>query len=226
MKYLRCGLTLVFSLLLAAAAQAQQASVRVIVRPDGLDIRLNDQARWNAATSWPGAVRVAQDVINELERSCSGCYQIDRGRLAYQISYHAAGSYVPNEWVQRHANPVNVTWPELRPPDWRALNRGLRGIRNGVRPPFAMSQQREPPDRQRLSPRAAAAIRSIERRLVEAQDRDRGQDRQRLSPRAAEAIRGIERELEKAGERDRREANQTTDTSSEDRRQRWIDNRP
>lgn len=175
MKYLRYGLTLFFSLLLAAAAQAQaqQASARVIVHPDGLDIRLNDQARWNAATSWPGALRVAQDVINELERSCSGCYQIDRGRLAFQISYHAAGSYLPNEWVQRHANPVNVTWPELAPPDWRALNRGLRGIRNGVRSPFGMSQQREPPDRQRLSPRTAEAIRSIERSLVEAQERDR-----------------------------------------------------
>ena len=92
MKYLRYGLTLVFSLLVAAAAQAQaqQARARVIVRPDGLDIRLNDQAIRNALT-WPGATQIAQDVINELERSCSGCYQIDRGRLAFQISGHAYG---------------------------------------------------------------------------------------------------------------------------------------
>ena len=133
------------------------------------------------------------------------------------------GTYVPNGWVQRHANPVNVTWPELRPTDWRALNRGLMGIRSRGQSPFALSQQREPSDRQRLSPRAAAAIRAIERRLVEAQERDRraargyegsygpsDRDRQRLSPRAAEAIRAIERKLVESQERDRREAGRTS----------------
>lgn len=224
MKYLRGSLTLVFSLLLAAAAQAQaqRAGARVIVRPDGLDIRLNDQARWNAATSWPGAMKIAQDVINEIERGCRGCYQIDPGKLAFQISYHSAFSYAPNERVQRRANPVNVTWPELRPTDWRALNRAIRRDRGRGQSPYALSQQREPPDRQRLSPRAAAAIRAIERRLVEAQERDRratrgyegpsgpsDRDRQRLSPRAAEAIRAIERRLVESQERDRREGGRT-----------------
>ena len=174
MKYLRCSLTLVFSLLLAAVAQAQTqpAHARVIVRPDGLDIRLNRQARINALT-FPGATDIAQKVINELERRCSGCYQIDRNRLAYELSAHAWGYQVPSEWVQRHANPANPTWPRLAPLNRPDPNRTLMGVRGRGRSPFAMSQQREPSDRQRLSPRAAEAIRAIERKLVESQERDR-----------------------------------------------------
>jgi hypothetical protein len=170
MKYLRHGLTLFFSLILAAAAQAQtqQGNLRVIVRPDGLIIRYNDQARRDALKPWE-AIRMAQDVINELERQCSGCYHVGRDQLAVQLSGHAWGYYAPWESVQRHAREANLTWEQLKNPFSRDFYRGTTRAPGRGRAPFGLSQpreyQREPPDRQRLNPNVVRVLKNLERQL-------------------------------------------------------------
>jgi hypothetical protein len=107
----------------AAQAQAQQGNAAVSIRPDGLEIRLDRQARINSF-SVLGARAVARDIISAIEQQCPGCYDIDVNKLAWQLQTHALGYQVPSEWFQRRANPVNTEWPELRRPTRRDGYRG------------------------------------------------------------------------------------------------------
>jgi len=250
MKYLRCGLTLVFSLLLAAAAQAQteQGNLRVIVRPDGLIIRYNDQARRDALKPG-GAVRMAQDVINELERQCSGCYHVGRDQLAVQLFGHAAGYYAPSEWIQRHAREANLTWGQLKNPFSRDFYRGAIRAPGRGQSPYAQSQLRGAQDRER------AARDNMQRSLDTMRDNRRAIERAVQSGRSAdigarvreynrsldnyvervrEASRARREAADRNGGNDRspRESHPSRDSGSSDRhswqdRQReWADRKP
>ena len=112
------NLTLAITLTLVSLAltQAQTRSSRpttVSVRPDGLAIKLNRQDLRSGRT-YQGSRDVAQRTITAIQDSRRACYNIDRNKLGTQVRLHALANLVPLKSVQRHANPVNVTWPELR----------------------------------------------------------------------------------------------------------------
>jgi len=127
MKITRLGVVIIITLISSASSYSQtQRSSRsstVSVRHDGLEIQLNRQDLRRGLTT-RGSQGIAQRTIDAIQNFRRASYNIDRNRLGRQIQMHAvantAAPLIPSALlplrreVRRRANPVNVTWPEIR----------------------------------------------------------------------------------------------------------------
>jgi len=83
---------------------------------DVLIITLTKEALNYGWTSW-GAEELAKHVLWLVERDGRSCRNIRISKLAREIRVHCAAYSGPTgkiPKIRRHANPVNVTWRQLR----------------------------------------------------------------------------------------------------------------
>ena len=81
---------------------------------DVLVVTLTKEALNYGWTGW-GADELAKHVIWLVERDGRSCQNIRISKLARQIRLHCAAYSVPSgRRIKEHANPINMTWRELR----------------------------------------------------------------------------------------------------------------
>jgi hypothetical protein len=129
MKRALWGLLLVLALVSFTYSEAKAKTIQVndgkieaiYYDSDVLVIKLTAQALNYGWTS-SGANDLARDVIYLVERDGKACQNVKISKLARQIQLHCAaysgptgGRIFPGSGtIKKHANPVNVTWRELR----------------------------------------------------------------------------------------------------------------
>jgi hypothetical protein len=83
---------------------------------DVLVIKLTKDALGYGWTGW-GADELARHVIYLVERDGKSCRNVRISKLAHEIKLHCIAYSGPTgklASIRKHANPVNVTWRELR----------------------------------------------------------------------------------------------------------------
>jgi hypothetical protein len=118
------GLLFVLALVSFQPSEAQAKNIRVndgkiesiYYDSDVLVVKLTHEALGYGWTG-SGAEDLARHVIWLVERDGKSCLNVKRSKLAREIRLHAAAYSGPAgklARIRKHANPVNVTWRELR----------------------------------------------------------------------------------------------------------------
>lgn len=118
------GLLFVLALASFQPSEAQAKNIRVndgkiesiYYDSEVLVVKLTHEALGYGWTG-SGAEDLARHVIWLVERDGKSCLNVNRNRLAREIRLHAIAYSGPtgrSARIRKHANPVNVTWRELR----------------------------------------------------------------------------------------------------------------